>query len=186
MRVQTLVLLLCAFGLGIGAGLLFATVGQTGVVTVRFNDAPADGVIRVYVSGAVRTPGVYSVRAGDRVVDAVGAAGGPAADADTEAINFAQRVQDEGQVYVPRVGEVAAPPTASATATIATAARVDINRADVALLRGLPGVGATRAANIIASRQKDGPFKTTDDLLARKLVTPNIYTQLKDLIEVVP
>ncbi|MGI8553129.1 MAG: helix-hairpin-helix domain-containing protein [Dehalococcoidia bacterium] len=170
--------------LGLGAGLLAARLlAQPAAITVRFDDTPAAAAeIRVYVSGAVANPGVYPLHAGDRVVDAIDAAGGVTADADTEAVNFALRVRDEDHVHVARTGD---PPATAPTETANPATqKVDINRADVFLLRTLPGVGATRAANIIASRQKDGPFSQSDDLVKRKLVTQTIYTQIKDRIEV--
>ncbi len=57
--------------------------------------------LRVYVAGAVRQPGVYPLSGGDRLVDAVEAAGGAADDADLEAVNLAVRVGDEGYYYIP-------------------------------------------------------------------------------------
>jgi competence protein ComEA len=187
MLLRTLALCLLCFGLGAGAALLlFQSFGQTGQVTVRYDSQPDPaGVIRVYVYGAVRAPGVYALHSGDRVVDAVEAAGGPSEDADTEAINFAQRVGDEDEVRVPHLSD---PPAAGATAAAAstTAARIDINRADAGLLSKLPGIGATRASKIVDSREQDGPFTSTADLLQRKLLTPASYAQVKDLITVGP
>jgi competence protein ComEA len=180
------------FGLGTGV-LLVRFFGQVEPLTVRLDDgavrsAAAGSPIRVYVTGAVPAPGVYALHEGDRVVDAVELAGGPSADADTEAINFAQRLHDEDHFEVPRVGEAAAaaPRALTASASATAAALVDLNRADVNLLRSLPGIGSTRAGNIVTSRQKDGLFKTTDDLIRRKLVTQSIYDQVKGLIQVAP
>jgi competence protein ComEA len=154
-------------------------------VIVQFPDQSASGSpMRVYVSGAVRNPGVYPLRQGDRVVDAVAAAGGPAEDADTEAVHFAQLVRDGQDLHVPRVGELVRAPATAADG--AASQRVDLNTAGVELIRSLPGVGATRAANIVSSRQRDGPFQRSEDLLQRKLLTPSIYSQIKDLIEVSP
>ncbi|HVC31750.1 MAG TPA: helix-hairpin-helix domain-containing protein [Steroidobacteraceae bacterium] len=166
---------------------------------VQFSPSPVSGTnIRVYVTGAVAHPGVYPVHSGDRVADAVDAAGGPAADADTEAVNFALRIQDEEQIHIPRIGEIIAPDASAAAsgapipdlaATAAPAASpqlVDINHADVKLLRTLPGVGQTRAANIVNSRQTAGPFKQPADLVQRKLVTQKIFDQDKNQIEALP
>lgn len=170
--------------LGMGAGLLLSRwLGNPSSVVVQFGSDSASGDIRVYVSGAVQRPGVYPLRAGDRVVDAVEAAGGPSADANTEGVNFAQRVQDEGQVRVPHLGEVLNDPS---PATQPRAQLVDINHASDTLLRSLPGIGATQSANIVASRNKDGLFQQTDELVQRKLVTQATYTKIKDLIEASP
>ena len=61
--------------------------------------------LQVYVTGAVANPGVYTMAPGDRLTDAVAAAGGGTVDAQLAAINMALRVQDEGHYHVPRVGE---------------------------------------------------------------------------------
>jgi competence protein ComEA len=186
MRTRIIALMFVIFGFGMGAGLLlFNTCGQAAPVTIRFSDAkPTGAAISVYVSGAVHVPGVYPLHAGDRVVDAVEAAGGPAADADTEAVNFAQRLQDEQHLHVPKVGEA---PIAGIRDEAATAVQtVDINRADSGLLRALPGIGAARAQQIVDSRQKLGPFKSTQDLVGRKILSETVYEQVKDLIVVAP
>ena len=55
--------------------------------------------------GAVAHPGVYTLSEGDRVEDAVRAAGGALADADLDSINLSARVQDEEQIRVPHRGD---------------------------------------------------------------------------------
>lgn len=62
---------------------------------------PVTSAIRVYIAGAVRRPDVYSLAEGDRLVDAVAAAGGPSEGADLEAVNLALRIRDEGFYYIP-------------------------------------------------------------------------------------
>lgn len=189
MRLRTGLIAAVCTALGLGCGVfLFAVWGQPAPVVVQLGDAaPAGGRIRVYVSGAVRQPGVYALQQGDRVVEAVEAAGGPAADADTESLNFAERVVDAEHLHVPRIGEPTAnPQTAQPSLSTQGAELVDINRADVNLLRSLPGVGATRAANIVASREKDGPFQRPEDLIQRKLLTQSLYDQVKGRITAGP
>jgi competence protein ComEA len=183
MRIRSIVVPAVALLVGLGCGALGASIAaRPSSVVVQFGDAASrNGPIRVYVSGAVQTPGVYSVQPGDRLVDAVEAAGGPADDADTDAINFAERLQDGQHVHVPRIGD---PPQRADAALTPEPQLVDINHADVNLLRSLPGVGSTRAANIVASRQKDGQFQRPEDLLARKLLTQTLFDQVKPLITV--
>lgn len=192
MRLQLLAAFVTVFVLGLGAGLLlFDRFGQAAPVTVRFAGPNGSSVqpgspIRVYVTGAVPNPGVYALHDGDRIVDAVEAAGGPSVNADTEAINFAERLHDEAQLYVPRVGEAPVATQTLSTQAPAASDPVDINRADANLLRSLPGIGATRAAEIVTSRQKDGPFKSTEDLIRRRLLPQSIYDQVKALIVAAP
>ncbi len=46
----------------------------------------AEGEIRVYVSGAVRNPGVYAASEGDRLAQVIETAGGATEDAETAAV----------------------------------------------------------------------------------------------------
>ena len=64
-------------------------------------EAAAEPLLRVYISGAVKNPDVYTLQPGDRLVDAVQAAGGATAGANLNAVNLAIRVQDEGYYYLP-------------------------------------------------------------------------------------
>lgn len=120
--------------------------------------AAATSVI-VHVSGAVRLPGVYTLDATARVVDAVDAAGGPTLDAQLHQLNLAALVVDGQQVRVPVEGETVAPLTPAGEGP------VDLNRADVVGLQELPGVGPATAEAIVAYREANGPFRSVDDLL---------------------
>lgn len=134
--------------------------------------------IRVYVSGAVARVGVYSLRDGQRVEDALAAAGGPSSQADLSRINLAARVRDEMQIHVPAAGETAI------TASHGGEPRIDINTAPAALLESLPGIGPATAEKIIAHRQKNGAFKRVEDLTETKLVGAATFAKIKDLITV--
>ena len=93
----------------------------------------------VHVTGAVRRPGLYRLKEGSRVADAVARAGGPAASADTAAVNRAAPLADGMQVLMPsRI--------AGAAGSTAPAGRVSLNAACEAELVELPGVGPVTAA----------------------------------------
>ena len=149
---------------------------------IRLDEPPVDGQpVEVYVTGAVQQPGVYSLDAGDRVVDALEAAGGPAADADIAALNLARRLRDEDQITVPRQG----PPAAGVAGATATA-KIDINTADAQLLDSLPGIGEVYSQRIVDSRAVNGPFVSIDDLLEREIIPRSTFEKIKDLITVGP
>ena len=133
--------------------------------------------LKVYVSGAVQTPGVYLLASEDRVEDALRAAGGATAEADLERLNLASKLRDADHVLVPRRGEAIPPGSAGAP-------RVNINRATKAELDTLPGIGEVRAQNIIDSRVQQGLFADPFDLVERRLLSTSIYQQIKDLISV--
>lgn len=156
-------------------------------------DAPTSAAVVVHVLGAVRRPGVVDVRAGDRVLDAIAAAGGTTDDAELAGVNLARVLADGEQLYVPRVGEV--PPSAmggtggvgAGTATGTGAAGsglVNINTADASALETLAGVGPALASRIIAWRDANGPFRSVDELLAVSGIGEKTLAGFRDQVTV--
>lgn len=123
----------------------------------------------VDVKGAVVKPGLYTLEAGARVNDAVEAAGGLTSQADPKSINLAQKLSDEAVVYVASKDENISV-VASTTASSAMSQEekntnlVNLNTATEADLQTISGIGAKRAADIIAYREANGGFKSVDDL----------------------
>lgn len=149
-------------------------------IEVKLADAPvADGVLKVYITGAVTHPGTYQVQAGDRYGDALALAGGVTDDAEPLAVNLARRVKDEDHIHVPRRGE---PPPATALGEPI----LDLNTATAAQLETLPGVGPVRAQQIVESRGKDGAFRTADDLVQRKLIPQSMLEGIRERVQVRP
>lgn len=97
--------------------------------------------LRVYVAGAVQKPGVYTLNQGDRLADAVAAAGGIAATADLSPVNLALKVRDEGRYLIP---DIAARPDRAPPAAKPIAA--DLTRKTANLLTGELS-GATETAD---------------------------------------
>ena len=119
-----------------------------------------------HVAGAVARPGLYRLGGSPRVADALDAAGGPAPDADLDAVNLAASVADGERVYVPRRGEVPPGGAGGVAGGVATpAGPLDLNRATAEQLEDLPGVGPSTAAAILAYRQEHGRFRSVDELL---------------------
>ncbi|MEQ8716957.1 MAG: helix-hairpin-helix domain-containing protein [Acidimicrobiales bacterium] len=139
-------------------------------------------VVVVHVAGAVVAPGVYHVQAGARVADVVAAAGGPTVDGETDRLNLAAPVADGERVYVPRVGEEIVAPVGGSGAA-AGGGPVDLNTADSLALQGLPGVGPTIAAAIIA-RREEARFASVEDLLDVAGIGPTRLDALRDLVTV--
>ncbi len=148
---------------------------------IRFDAAGDEMDIKVHVTGAVLRPGVYDLRDGDRVADALEVAGGPSDDADLVTLNLARRVHDEDQVIVPRQGQAVSQVAGSAQMQL-----VNINTAPAELLDSLPGIGEVYSGRIVESRNHDGPFENPDDLVTRQLIPRSTYEKIKDLITVGP
>ena len=164
---------------------VFLVVWQSGrtvqPIEVKLPDAPAaDGVLKVYITGAVAQPGIYQVQAGDRYADALALAGGPSEDAEPLAVNMARRVRDEDHIHVPRRGEV--PPGLLASGE----SIVDLNTATIAQLEALPGIGPVRAQQIVESRVKQGAFTRPEDLVQRKLLPQSMFETVRERLQVRP
>ena len=129
----------------------------------------------VDISGAVGSPGVYQLVNGDRIKDALVAAGGLTGLADRDfvatTINLAAKVADGDKIYIPAAGgEVAG----------AATGRVNLNKATTNELMSLDGIGTARAQAIIDSR----PYAAVADLVAKKVISQAIFEKIKDKIAV--
>jgi competence protein ComEA len=134
--------------------------------SVRLEPRPAT-VALVHVAGAVRSPGVYRLRDGERVQDAVRRAGGPRAGADLNALNLAAKVADGQQVVVPRRGTAGAAGVAGAGTGEPGGppqAPISLNSATAEQLDTLDGVGPATASKILEYRRQHGGFRSIDDL----------------------
>ncbi|MCL4367904.1 MAG: ComEA family DNA-binding protein [Actinobacteria bacterium] len=145
---------------------------------------PSPPSIKVHVAGAVQLPGVYQLAADARVEDGLKAAGGPAPSADLSALNLAAPLKDGQQLAVPQAGtsSEAAPPSGSPQ--IAQSTKLDLNRASLADLDALPGIGPVTAQKLVDYRTKQGRFSSIDELKDAKLVTASTFEKVKDLVEV--
>jgi competence protein ComEA len=130
----------------------------------------------VHIVGEVRTPGMYQLPLGARLVDAVFAAGGLTADADNSSVNLARELSDGEQVIVFKVGEEGSEGASSQGVLIS------INRAGDKQLEELPGIGPALAARIIAWREANGGFKSKNDLLKVSGIGESILAGFIDLI----
>jgi competence protein ComEA len=121
---------------------------------------PASPVVVVDVTGAVRRPGVYRLRTGARVQDAVRRAG-VARSADLSGINLAALLADGEQIVVPKSGDAVA---SSAAGNGPADAIVHLNSATEAELESLDGIGPALAQRIIDYRQAHGGFRNVEEL----------------------
>lgn len=142
---------------------------------------PTPYTLRVYVSGAVRNPDVYTLFQDSIVKDAMEAAGGPTEDADLERINLAMPVSDGQQIHVPRKGEDN-PPVQPPSSQPAVGAKVNINTAGTDLLESLPGIGPALAKRIVDHRQSQGPFERIEDVIEVSGIGEATFEAIRDLI----
>ena len=132
--------------------------------------------VTVYVTGAVRRPGVVTLPAG-RVEQAVAASGGATPDADLEKINLAMPLKDGQHIIVP--GTITEEDAAEMTAAKADGL-VHINTADEKGLEALPGIGPVMAKRIVAYRKENGPFSSIEELKKVRGIGEVKFSRLKD------
>jgi competence protein ComEA len=185
-----------------GLGLLIAAV-VTGAAVWYLRSLPAPVAVRalepvaapasgspslepsliVHVAGEVRRPGVYEFAEGERVIDAIEAAGGPTAKAALDGLNLAAPLTDGTQVVVPSAAPVGVP---SSTAPSATGGSelVNLNTATAEQLEALPGIGEVLAQAVIDYRTESGPFTSVDQLEDVSGIGPAILENVRDLVTV--
>ncbi|MBS3909813.1 MAG: helix-hairpin-helix domain-containing protein [Actinobacteria bacterium] len=148
--------------------------------------------LHIHVAGAVAKPGVYVLKDGSRIVDAIGVAGGGAPDADEDALNLAAELIDGQRVYVPKKGEVPRPVAGVSAGSdsgvigdpTSAGGKVNINLATAEQLDSLPGVGEVTAKKIIDHRTKNGPFRRVEDIMQIDGIGQKKFDALKDEISV--
>ena len=161
--------------LGVGAPAAARPAGELRPVAVPQQAAK----LVVHVVGAVRRPGLYRLREGSRIADAVARAGGATRRADLALVNLAAPLADGAQVVVP----VRVPAVAGASSngdTPAPAGPLHLNTATVEQLDELPGVGPVTAQKIVDWREKHGAFTSVDDLDAIPGIGPARLEQLRE------
>lgn len=125
----------------------------------------------VHISGAVVTPGVYPISSGMRLFEVIALAGGFAKNADQDSINLARTVADGEQILVSRGGVSAK-----------SDGLIHLNRATVAELDKLPGLGPTLAARIIDWREANHGFQSIDDLRKVGGIGDKLFAALRKLV----
>lgn len=159
--------------------------------------APAGSIVVVHVIGAVKHPGVFELRLGSRVLDAVNKAGGLGKDAAPESINLAAEIGDGQQIRIPRRGEANVPPGTSmpsgqfstpgapgsaGTGAVGANGKININSASGIELETLPGIGPALAKRITDFRQSNGPFKNFEELDAVSGIGPSMLATLRQKV----
>ena len=133
-------------------------------------------VIYIDVAGKVKTPGVYQLPEGSRVIDAITIAGGVKLGVSTSHINLARKLVDGEQVLIMKEKFISAP-TSSGRKSI-FAGKVSLNSASKAQFDSLPGIGPVIAQRIIDYRNKNGPFQTLESIQSVSGIGESIFRQI--------
>lgn len=150
---------------------------ETAEITDDNESIPA--VVYIHICGEVLNPGVYQVPAESRVYDVLLLAGGFTDEAAEEAVNLAKPVTDGMQIVIPSVEELQQEKEALDRQR---AGMVNINTASVEELCALPGVGESRAADIVAYRNQHGAFETIEEIMQVSGIKEGLYEKIQSKI----
>lgn len=150
----------------------------------------------VYICGCVNNPDVYKCQEGARLYEVIELAGGFSEEADREYLNLVDVVEDGQRIYVPSKEEVLRAQAEGGIESISGSGasgvgngsygteKVNINTAGVEQLMTLPGIGESRAKDIISYRNINGRFKRIEDIMKVSGIKNASYEKIKDLIKV--
>ncbi|MGZ9818750.1 helix-hairpin-helix domain-containing protein [Peribacillus simplex] len=149
-------------------------------------------IIKVDVKGAVKSPGIFTAQAGDRVIDLISAAGSFTDKADKDKVNFAQIVEDQMVIYVPEIGEedkgylenMQVGSSGDAVSGGTSGGLVNLNTATQEDLETLTGIGPSKANAILEYRETVGKFKEVDELKKVTGIGDKTFERLRDSISV--
>lgn len=149
----------------------------------------------VYVCGAVVSPGVYELPSEARIYEAIARAGGVTKEAEEQALNQAERVEDGARIYVPTKEEVAEgaypgiqnPAGATEEADASEnhpQGKVNINTAEKEELKTLPGIGDAKAESILRYREENGNFTSIEEVMQVEGIKEGVFDKIKDQITI--
>ena len=178
-------LILVVVGIGMNFKSNFLSKDKTVVVnqptpTVK-SDVEGNNKVTIDIAGEVINPGVYSLDAGARINDGLVAAGGLAAKADRDwvekNINRAEKLSDGQKIYIPKLGENVG--KTLGVSAVSTGGQVNLNKASVAELDRLNGVGPALAQAIVDYREQNGGFKNIEELKLVPGIGEKLFAKIK-------
>lgn len=141
----------------------------------------------VHICGAVKNPGVYTLKPGSRIYQAIEEAGGFGEGAAEDYLNQADPISDGMKIYVPTFEEIQEADWQEIAGQASSGEKnglVNINTADEELLRTLSGVGSSRAKSIIAYRKEHGAYQRIEDIMNVEGIKEGLFQKIRDSITV--
>lgn len=141
--------------------------------------------IYVHICGAVKSPGVYQVEQGERLITIITKAGGFTKEAARDNVNQASVVEDGERIYIPTLDEVLADEVEEHLNTIDEKMdeRIDLNKASLEELKTLPGIGESKALAIIQYREKHA-FQSIEEIMNIEGIKQGVFQKIQNLIRI--
>ena len=168
-------------------------------------ETASNETFKVDIKGEIINPGIYSLSSSSRVIDVIEKAGGLTQNANTTVINLSKKIIDEMVIIIysneqvqnfaktkeveQQVQQYCIQPDNNAlkndaciTESTNTSSKVSINNATLEQLQTLPGIGASKAQDIINYRTEHGQFQSIEDLKNISGIGDSIFAKIKDYI----
>lgn len=185
---KSLMMLILFLGVAAG-GAMYGMYGEDEAIELTAAEKPLEvpeEKIVVYVIGAVNRPGVVTLKENARTADAVNACGGILPTADAEHVNMAQILKDGQKIRIPEkeAGNTAAPGEHRRDASMGKNGKININTADEKTLDELPGIGPAMAKRIVEYREREGMFRSPEELKNVRGIGEAKFEKLRDRVEI--
>ena len=140
--------------------------------------------VTVFVSGEVLNQRVVEIEKGKRLIDAVEICGGLTENADLNAVNLALVLEEEGHYIIPAIGDTNVVNATNLNQMNSSSNLVNINSADIELLKTLPGVGDVLGQRILDKREELGKFTSIDQLNDVSGIGDKKFSDIKDKVTI--
>lgn len=152
--------------------------------TIEADMAPVANELICHITGGVNNPGIYELKAGDRIFHLVEAAGGLVENADENRINLAKRLEDEEKIHIPIIGEETTEELIIETGSTSEGdSLININTCTKEELMSLSGIGDKTADKIINYRE-DTKFNSIEEIMNVSGIGDKKFQAIKDFIKV--
>lgn len=149
---------------------------------IQLNDKKEDIVVEI--KGEIKLPNIYQLKQDSIINDLIEKAGGLTELADTSKINRAEKLTDHQCIVIPNKNDAKPAEISSSQSTGSQSKLININTATESELDSLPGIGPSRAKDIIKYRETNGGFKSIEEIKNIKGIGQSSFEKLKDLITI--
>ena len=147
-----------------------------------------DNIIKVHIDGCVKSPGIIELAEGSRIADAIDKVGGITSNASIKNVNLAYVLQDGEKIHIPSVEEENTSPEQIQVISSANGSnesgKININKATLAELQKISGIGESTAKKIIEYRNINGEFKKIEELKQITGIGDKKYDIIKEEVTV--
>ena len=156
-------------------------VSKTGNTNVVLEEPKR--IIYVEIKGEVKRPDVYKMEEESIIKDLIDKAGGLTENANIEKINRAKKLKDNELIVIPNDDNINEITTSGLVSTAEEeSGKININTADLSKLKEIPGIGDVKAKSIIEYREKNGGFKSIEDIKNIDGIGEKTFEKIKDSI----